>query len=128
MLRGCAPMRRSEPKASAMKPLSSSAAVNLVNCGGALAKLPGGGGCISDAASEAVAAARDIARPAISRFIVHRLRLAPQAHQPFLGHGRAQFAVAGEYKSARQPAGAVQVRRILRVQHPFVGAERTLLF
>src|SRR3569833_2901774 len=126
MPRGRAPMRRSEPKASAMKPRSSSAAVNVVSWGGASANAPDGGGSRFDAASEAVAAARKTARPARSRFIDPRSRLTPQAHQAFLDHRRDQGAVAGEYKSARQPARAMQVRRVLRVEQPLVGAERAV--
>src|SRR5437879_2242284 len=52
MPRGLAPMRRSEPKASAKKPRCSSASEKRVNSGGAPAKLPAGGGCLFDAAND----------------------------------------------------------------------------
>src|SRR5450759_2790372 len=125
MPRGTAPMRRSEPNVSARNPRMSSAVEKRVYCGGAPWNEPGGAGCLPEAAR--AAADNEIMKmhAANDRFIF-KLRCAPLAHQAFLRHRGDQRAVAGENKSAREAARAVQIRRVLRVEQPLVGAERSM--
>src|SRR6185437_4192882 len=124
---GRLPIRRSEPKASAMKPRDSSCTENFVNSGGAPANEPGGAGCLPDAASAACIDSSKTTMAAMSRFMIpgaaSRLA-APHAHQAFLRDGSNQRAVTLEDQAARKAAPAMQIGRILRVQKPLVGAER----
>ncbi len=72
---GRAPMRRSEPKASAMNPRCSSLAEKRVYCCGAPVNEPGGAGCLPEAASAAGDSAKRIKHAASERFICrHGLR------------------------------------------------------
>src|SRR4029077_11854289 len=119
---GRAPMRRSEPKASARKPRSSSATLKRVYCGGAPSKEPGGADCLPDAPSAAVVI-ESRTGAASNRFIVAS-GLLSLPHQAFLGNRGNKRSVAFKYKSARIAARAMQTRRILRVKQPIIGAER----
>src|SRR5665647_3900866 len=99
MPRGRAPMRKSEPKASARNPRSSSAVEKRVYSAGAPSKAPAGAGCLPDAANAAV---NEQIRKTIvvnDRCIATASGRAPQAHQAFLSHRGNQCAVAFEYKS-----------------------------
>src|SRR5262249_25097680 len=122
---GRAPMRRSDPNASARKPLESSAEVKCVNCGGAPSNEPGGACCRPDAPSAAGTNEMRTMQPASQCFIVQS-GFPPLADQAFLRHRGHQHPIAREYKSARVAARAVQVRRILCVKQPIVGAKRTM--
>src|SRR5450759_3816224 len=113
MPRGTAPMRRSEPNVSARNPRMSSAVEKRVYCGGAPSNALGGAGCLPEAASAAVKNEIRIVNAANDRFIF-KLGGAPLAHQAFLRHRGDQRTVAGEDKSAREAARAVQIGRILR--------------
>src|SRR5262245_464906 len=122
---GRAPMRRSDPNANARKPLESSAAVKCVNSGGAPSNDPGGACCRPDAPRAAVTNEMRTMQPASKYFIVQS-GFPPLADQAFLRHGGNQHPVTAEYKSTRVAARAVQVRGILCVKQPIVGAKRTM--
>src|SRR5450631_2358468 len=126
MPRGLAPMRKSEPKASAKNPRSSSVIEKRVYSPGARANAPAGAGCRPDAAGAAVAAVTRINVAAMARFILVLVGAAPPAYKAFLGHRGDQSAVLLEYQSAGKAARAMQVGRILREQQPFIGAERAV--
>src|SRR6185437_3486726 len=121
---GRLPISRSEPKASTMKPRDNSCTENFVNSGGAPAKEPGGAGCLPDAANPGCGTSTISARAAMSLRMTVASLLAPDAHQAFLCDGSDQRAVTLEDQAAREAAPAMQIGRILRVQKPFVGAER----
>src|SRR5215510_9470419 len=50
----------------------------------------------------------------------------PLSDEAFLRHRGDERPVALKYKSAREAARAMQVRRILRVQQPLIGTERAV--
>lgn len=50
----------------------------------------------------------------------------PLAHHAFLRHRGDQRPVAREDRAARKATAAMQVRRLLRIQQPIVGAERAM--
>src|SRR6516165_9680731 len=51
---------------------------------------------------------------------------APLSQQPLLGDRRYQRAVACEDQAPRKTAGTGQARAVLRIEQPFIGAERTM--
>src|SRR6478752_6974743 len=117
---GRAPMRKSDPNASARNPRESSAAENCVYCGGAPSNAPNGAGCWPDAASAPVIMMSRVQKAASNRCITVS-SLPTLADQALLCHRSDQCAITGEYKSARETARAVQIGRILRIEQPFIG-------
>src|SRR6185312_4031811 len=102
---GRLPIRRSEPKASAIKPRDNSCTENFVNSGGAPAKEPDGAGCLPDAAGAACIGSSRITTAVMSRFMISDAAsrfVAPHAHQAFLSDRSNQRAVTLENQAARE--------------------------